>query len=77
MCWLRTVERLLTTAPRPSLPLLPCCWLLQVGSSEIVSRVVEDLKDEAEPYRWVMTHDTIPATAARIRATAAAACHKQ
>jgi splicing factor 3B subunit 1 len=25
--------------------------VLQVGVSEIVSRVVEDLKDEAEPYR--------------------------
>jgi hypothetical protein len=29
---------------------LPCV-VLQVGVSEIVSRVVEDLKDEAEPYR--------------------------
>jgi hypothetical protein len=27
--------------------------MLQTGCSDIVSRVVEDLKDEAEPYRWV------------------------
>jgi splicing factor 3B subunit 1 len=25
----------------------------KVGCSEIVGRVVEDLKDESEPYRWV------------------------
>lgn len=25
---------------------------LQVGCSEIVGRIVEDLKDESEPYRW-------------------------
>ncbi len=27
------------------------CLCLQVGCSEIVSRIVEDLKDESEPYR--------------------------
>jgi hypothetical protein len=27
------------------------CLLCQVGVSEIVGRIVEDLKDEAEPYR--------------------------
>ncbi len=26
-------------------------WCKQVGSAEIVARVVEDLKDESEPYR--------------------------
>lgn len=36
-----------------SLLLLLLCSLLQTGCSDIVSRVVEDLKDEAEPYRWV------------------------
>lgn len=40
-------------------PALLCCMLvnalscstLQVGCSEIVGRIVEDLKDESEPYR--------------------------
>lgn len=49
-----TVNRVLITPP--SVPTTTCvacvlCVCPQVGCSEIVSRVVEDLKDEAEPYR--------------------------
>lgn len=42
--------------PHPETPFCPLslpphCLSVQVGSSEIVGRVVEDLKDESEPYR--------------------------